>query len=212
MPSFKLRSKQRVGARVVKRFDPPMTPLERALLHRAISPAQKRALRTLYRSLDPWLLFNQIRAAQGALGERVDHRGLLPRPSVAAPEATDLGTRWKRGGDRRSHRRPYVRRKPIPRRPGIFDLVLGEIDGLLLETPGLTAEVMLAEIRRRYPDNYEGTSTRTMQRVVKAARERIAKVLIGDQVRLAPAPVPGAARAAPGTGKERHLIVGNIPS
>jgi hypothetical protein len=41
VPSFKLRSKQRVGGRVVKRFDPPMTPLERAHRYRAISPVQK---------------------------------------------------------------------------------------------------------------------------------------------------------------------------
>jgi hypothetical protein len=74
-------------------------------------------------------------------------------------------------------------------------MVLGEIDALLLKTPALTAEVALAEISRRYPDNYEGTRTRTMQRVLKAARERIARVLIGGQVRLGPAPVPEAARA-----------------
>jgi hypothetical protein len=44
-PSFKLREKRREGAKVIKRYDVPATPYERALAHPKLSRAIKRRLR-----------------------------------------------------------------------------------------------------------------------------------------------------------------------
>ncbi|CAH2935713.1 MAG: elements of external origin; transposon-related functions [uncultured Paraburkholderia sp.] len=52
-PSFKLKSKTRHGARVTKRYDAPLTPLERVLHSASVPQATKRRLRAQFRALDP---------------------------------------------------------------------------------------------------------------------------------------------------------------
>ena len=67
-------------------------------------------------------LFAEIRAAQAELSERVDRRGKAPvGPQPIAVDlnrfAAGLKTAWREGEQRPTHRRPYRRRKPAPRRP-----------------------------------------------------------------------------------------------
>ncbi|WP_439400163.1 hypothetical protein ACRQ5Q_41960 (plasmid) [Bradyrhizobium sp. PMVTL-01] len=52
-PSFKLKEKHREGAKVIKRYLPPATPYERALVHPHLNAAFKRRLREIYRTFDP---------------------------------------------------------------------------------------------------------------------------------------------------------------
>ncbi|MDZ5455863.1 integrase catalytic domain-containing protein [Azohydromonas lata] len=75
-PSFKLKSKTRIGAQVVKQYHPPIPPAHRVLLHQAVSGEAKDALQQRLAAADPVLLFTEIRAAQAELGRRVDRRGL----------------------------------------------------------------------------------------------------------------------------------------
>ncbi|WP_247469079.1 transposase family protein [Bradyrhizobium sp. 137] len=63
-PSFKLKEKHREGAKVIKRYLPPATPYERALVHPSLNDAFKRRLREIYRMLDPVALLAQMRDAQ----------------------------------------------------------------------------------------------------------------------------------------------------
>src|SRR5207302_6040278 len=100
-PSFKLKEKRREGAKVIKRYHPPLTPYERALAHPKVTAAVKKRLRDQYRSLDPVALLAEIRATQEELGNRVDRRagharGLQPAhtsalPATAATFAKTLG-------------------------------------------------------------------------------------------------------------------------
>jgi hypothetical protein len=52
-PSMKLISKQRIGAKVIKRYDQAKTPYQRVLDSAEISRADKVALRRQYQELDP---------------------------------------------------------------------------------------------------------------------------------------------------------------
>jgi hypothetical protein len=82
-PSFKLKEKKRIGARVIKRYHPPVPPMGRVLVHAEVGEESKARLRQLLAQADPVLLLAEIRAAQAELGERVDRRGTEPaRPTV----------------------------------------------------------------------------------------------------------------------------------
>jgi hypothetical protein len=120
-PSFKLKTKTRVGARMIKRYHDPVSPAARVLAHPDVAEELKNSLRALQAIIDPVLLLAEMRAAQEELGRRVDRRGL--EASVGEPITVDLdrfaaGLRlgWRDGERRAIHRRPYRRRKPIPRR------------------------------------------------------------------------------------------------
>ncbi|MFO1060080.1 MAG: hypothetical protein U1E53_24320 [Dongiaceae bacterium] len=126
-PSFKLKEKRRIGGRVRKRYHPPEPPVARVLAHAAVSEQIKQGLRRLYAKADPVLLLVEIRAAQAELGERVDHRGTKP-PTLRSEVdlnrfAESLKTAWRDGERRSIHRRPYHRRKPVPRRPSVLHAV-----------------------------------------------------------------------------------------
>ena len=50
------RHLERIGARVVKRYRAPKTPLERTMAHAHVAAADKEPLLALYRTLDPVVL------------------------------------------------------------------------------------------------------------------------------------------------------------
>jgi hypothetical protein len=120
--SFKLKSKTRIGARVVKRCDAPVSPVARVLRHPGVSEPDKKKLQALRAVSDPVVLLAEVRAAQTDLGERMDRCGASPDNAAAASMQTDLerftsGLKpaWREGEQRRIHRRPYRGRKPLPR-------------------------------------------------------------------------------------------------
>src|SRR5450631_2864028 len=68
-PSFKLLSKTREGAKVIKKYHPPATPCERLLERKDVSKECKDELRRTLASLDPVRLLSEIREAQGVLAQ-----------------------------------------------------------------------------------------------------------------------------------------------
>ncbi|QOZ36429.1 hypothetical protein XH92_36495 [Bradyrhizobium sp. CCBAU 53421] len=82
-PSFELKEKHREGAKMIKRYLPPATPYERALVQPRLDEAFKGRLREIYRTLDPVALLAQMRDAQNELGKRVDQRAGKPAMTVA---------------------------------------------------------------------------------------------------------------------------------
>jgi hypothetical protein len=58
--SVKLISKERIGSRIVKRYDKPKTPVQRCLESPDISKAQKKRLRELLVNLDPFELQRRV--------------------------------------------------------------------------------------------------------------------------------------------------------
>lgn len=71
---------------------------------------------------DSVLLLARMRAAQAELGKRVNERGLGagPVPVDLTKIATSLKVAWSAGERRPTHRRRYIRRKPLVR-PSLLD-------------------------------------------------------------------------------------------
>ncbi|GHV29589.1 hypothetical protein FACS189481_2600 [Clostridia bacterium] len=53
MPSVKLRSKRREGAKIIKHYDKPTTPYRRLLASKDISQTAKNKLTEQYKKLNP---------------------------------------------------------------------------------------------------------------------------------------------------------------
>ena len=73
-PVRKLLSKQRVGSKVVKRYDAPQTPYQRALTPGVLTPAQQRALAQQLLALDPVALAHDIQRTLDTLWKFADTR------------------------------------------------------------------------------------------------------------------------------------------
>jgi hypothetical protein len=182
-PSFKLRHKTRIGARVIKRYHAPEPPVARALAHPALDEATKMRLRALQLTCDPVLLLAEIRAAQAELGERIDQRGTGAIRQVPAPVQLDrfvasLKTAWRQGEQRPTHKRAYRRRKPVPKRPSMLDALRERIHGWLEAEPGLSAYEVLSRLTALAPDRFKDGQLRTVQRAVKAWRIQSAREII----------------------------------
>jgi hypothetical protein len=184
-PSFKLKEKKRIGARVIKRYHPPTPPMDRVLAHAEVTDKAKDRLRQLRARADPVILLGEIRAAQAELGERVDRRGtepVAPQPVIADLDrfAASLRTAW-RGGERRpTHRRPYRRRKPVPKRPSMLDEVQDRIRAWLDGEPTLSGLDVLGRLKLIRPDRFNDRHLRTVQRAVKAWRGQQARRIIAE--------------------------------
>ncbi len=189
-PSFKLREKRREGARVIKRYHAPEPPVMRALAHSAVSNDNKLRLRAMLAEADPVLLLAGIRAAQTELGKRVDERGMAagraetPAPLDLALFTASLKVAWADGEQRPTHRRRYVRVKPIVW-PSMLDAVRDQLLAWLEAQPALTAVAALDRLRELHPDQFTTEHLRTMQRFMKVRRLTMAR-----EVLLGPSPAP----------------------
>ncbi|PWC26807.1 integrase catalytic domain-containing protein [Teichococcus aestuarii] len=184
-PSFKLREKRREGARVIKHYHAPEPPVMRTLAHASVSEADKVQLRGMLADADPVLLLAGIRAAQVELGKRVDARGIkagraeTPAPLDLALFTASLKVAWEAGEQRPTHRRRYVRIKPIVR-PSMLDAVRDHLLIWLEAKPALTAVAALDQLRALYPDRFTADHLRTVQRFMKVQRLTMAReILLG---------------------------------
>ena len=195
-PSFKLKSKTRVGARIIKHYHDPVCPAARVLAHSGVAEEDKRRLRALQAISDPVLLLAEIRAAQEELGRRVDRRGLeasAGEPIIVDVErfAASLKAAWRVGEQRPTHRRPYRRRKLMPRRACMLDDHEAQVRAWLDAEPALSAQAILTRLIAAVPGRFTEKQLRTVQRTVRSWRGEIARSLLRDDARfLSPAPMP----------------------
>jgi hypothetical protein len=189
-PSFKLREKRREGARVIKRYHAPEPPVMRTLAHAAVSEVDKSRLRGMLADADPVLLLAGIRGSQAELGKRVDERGMAagraetPAPLDLALFTASLKVAWEAGEQRPTHRRGYVRVKPIVR-PSMLDAVRDQLLTWLEAQPALTAVAALDRLQALHPERFTAAHLRTVQRFVKVRRLTMAR-----EVLLGPLPLP----------------------
>lgn len=213
-PSFKLQEKTRIGARVIKRYHPPVPPVARVLAHPDVTELDKERLRTMMENADPVLLFAGIRAAQEELGRRIDRRGLhakFEEPIVVDLQrfAANLKTAWKNGETRPTHRRPYRRTKPWPKRASMYEPFEAQIKSWLKEEPTLSAAGVLRRLTEIDPIRFTGKNIRMVQMRVKAWRMEMAGLVILDGGWIKS--LPSAAAAADDTGTSASAVLGNIP-
>lgn len=90
MPSAKLISKTRDGAKVTKRYDTPKTPYARVLASEHVTEAAKRRLTRHYEHLNPVLLKRRITDLQRRLYELVSLKESIRRREVEAPDFDDI--------------------------------------------------------------------------------------------------------------------------
>jgi hypothetical protein len=211
-PSFKLRSKSRIGAKVVKKYHPPTPPANRVLAHQAISSVAKAKLAQLLATADPIALLTEIRAAQEDLGRRVDQRGMgtLAEDAIESPREPAVAPLALKGGEQRAiHRRPYRRRQPVPRRAHMLDAFEDQARNWLKRQPGMTAVEILKRLREIAPaGTFTDKHLRTVQRALATWRAdairqwidqcRQETELDGSMPLRGHSTVKGAGRCAPG--------------
>ncbi|MHB1342614.1 MAG: integrase catalytic domain-containing protein [Coriobacteriia bacterium] len=90
MPSARLVSKTRDGARVKKRYDTPATPYARVLASEHVTDAAKRRLTRRYEELNPVALKRTITRLQNRLYQLVSLKESIRRREVQAPDLGDI--------------------------------------------------------------------------------------------------------------------------
>jgi hypothetical protein len=88
LPSAKLEQKSRVGAKVTRRHDKPLTPCDRLLASKEVSAAAKRRLRATRDSLNPFELHRRLEEGLRAILHRALHSS---RPTDSLHCAPDAG-------------------------------------------------------------------------------------------------------------------------
>jgi len=180
-PSFKLMEKTRDGARVTKRYHPPLTPFQRVQAHPAVAQAAKDALVAQFAQLDPVVLLHDIRQGQGRLAALADAMPFFesdgnPKADVEA-FLNGLRHAWKEG-----EIRPTSRKKPpIPRgrrRPDPLAKVTDDLKAWFDEDPSKTGHELLCRLQAAHPDAYPDMLLRTVQRRVKIWRAELARSLV----------------------------------
>ena len=187
-PSFKLKSKTRLGARVSKTYHPPATPCDRLLASSRVSETVKRQLEAQFAGLDPVRLLCDIRSAQQMLSDMAACGA--PPPGQPQTEMAafieGLATAWKNGEVRPTHRKQTKATRWWRTRTDPFADVWPVVEGWLLSEPTATAKELLERLARLVPDAYAGKAQlRTLQRRIKAWRAEKAKDLILGQLRRA---------------------------
>jgi hypothetical protein len=85
LPSQKLVEKKRVGSKVIKRYDKPLTPAERVLRHPQVSKAVKAKVRRVRATLDPLSLADEVAHLQRRLLSLADDQSRLSALRAATP-------------------------------------------------------------------------------------------------------------------------------
>jgi hypothetical protein len=179
-PSFKLKEKKRDGARVSKKYHPPLTPCDRLLLHASVSEETKTRLRVQFSSLDPVHLLHDIRIYQQKLATMTN---IVSEDQSIAPDVAEflknLPHAWNDGENRPTHRGKPKTERDWKTRSDPFEDAWPLVVEWLTEDPGITAKELLAQLASRIPDVYAGESQlRTLQRRVKEWRAARARELI----------------------------------
>jgi Integrase core domain len=178
-PSFKLKSKTRVGAKVKKVYHKPATPCERLLAHASVAEATKERLRAERDQLDPLALLHGIResqAALAALGSGEFSSG--PERESLEQFLANLPELWRKGEARPTHRKENSSPRSWRTRKDPFDGVWPELLLWLQENPEATAKSLLDRLHREQPGRFPEGQLRTLQRRIRDWRRLMARELV----------------------------------
>jgi hypothetical protein len=176
-PSFKLKSKERIGSKIKKTYYPPATPAQRLRAHPQIGAEVTARLEQLVTDLDPVRLLKIIRDAQSQLaGEFVAQEGSHDEELEAF--LGSLSQLWKLGEVRPTHKKkPRPPRKWRTRKDS-FEHVWSEVEAWLELEPDLTAKLAFARLQKLHPNEFKSGQLRTLQRRFQAWRLQAARELV----------------------------------
>jgi len=180
-PSFKLLSKTRQGAKVIKKYHPPATPCERLLERKDVSDECKELLRQTLAALDPVKLLCEIREAQRVLAQ-LEVGGARVETTPSTPELSgfvaSLSTAWRDGEARPTHRKRTSGPRTYRTRTDPFEAVWPQLQQWLNEQPDANAKELFLRLQESMPDVFPPGQLRTLQRRVKQWRSEIARQLV----------------------------------
>ncbi len=178
-PSFKLREKIRVGAKVHKSYFPPATPSARLLSSDQVDKEAKSKLLELKAGLDPVELLHTIRELQATLAALADGGGATPPSKSLSEFLSELPRLWEEGEVRATHRREPSSPRTWRTRRDPFEAVWPELLDWLQRDPDITAKDLFGKLRSKHPDKYPYGQLRTLQRRVRGWRRAMARELVG---------------------------------
>jgi hypothetical protein len=176
-----LQSKIRKGARLSRKYDKPTTPYERLLASDQIADQQKEQLRRTFAALDPIELLSQIREAQGRLAQfEMGRASVEPSPTDTGVDqfVRSLGTAWKQGEVRATHRKQITAPRSWRTRKDPFEDVWPTVQQWLNEQPDSISKDLFQRLQENLPDSFRPGQLRTLQRRVKEWRTTIARQLV----------------------------------
>ena len=179
-PSFKLKDKQRLGAKTRKTYFKPATPCDRLLEHEAVDDRCKQILETQRAQLDPLELLHGIRESQAALAA-LGSADALEGPGRATLDQflAELPRLWKSGEVRPTHRRHTDKPRYWRTRKDPFEAVWSEVLLWLQDEPDTSAKLLFERLRAKYPEQeFQKGQLRTLQRRVREWRQVMAKHLV----------------------------------
>jgi hypothetical protein len=180
-PSFKLKSKIREGAKVMKKYHLPATPYERLLSDDRVTDECKTKLRRAFSALDPVQLLNRIREAQRNLSQKEAGSG-----SEGAVEINldldqfvkSMSTAWRGGEVRATHRKPMSGPRSWRTRADPFENVWPLVQRWLDGEPDINAKSIFQRLQEVLPEPFQPGQLRTLQRRIKQWRTEIARRLV----------------------------------
>ena len=179
LPSFKLQTKTRVGAKFTRKYDKPATPYARLISSEKTSRPQKQQLEPTYSELDPIALLSEIRAAQQEL-RRMEVGGTVE--PVAHQHLNlfvgSLKTAWKEGEVRPTHRKICAGPRSWRTRADPFETCWPTLETWLNEQPDITAKLLFQRLQESATQQFDAGQLRTLQRRVKQWRTEIARSLV----------------------------------
>jgi hypothetical protein len=199
-PSFKLADKERVGARIRKRYFTPETPCARLLAAEAVADPMKDRLRAVLGTLDPLRLLDEIRTVQHhlaglAAGERVH---VLPHRDADLDHfLKSLAHAWRDGEVRPTHRTGPKPPRHWRTRKDPFETTWPRVVTWLESEPDRTAKELFGRLRGECPGDFSGGQLRTLQRRVTEWRRLAARRLVFAEPIRALSPDAANGRATP---------------
>jgi len=180
-PSFKLLSKIREGAKVIKKYHPPATPCERLLERGDVSEECKRQLRQTLAALDPVRLLSEIREAQRVLAQLevgAAQAEAAQSPAELSSFVASLSTVWRDGEVRPTHRKRSNGPRTYRTRVDPFEAVWSQVQQWLNEQPDANAKELFLRLQESMAGTFAPGQLRTLQRRVKQWRSEIARQLV----------------------------------
>ncbi len=177
-PSFKLKSKERCGSRIMKRYHKPSTPCNRLLAHKSVSTQAKEMLQSTQSRLDPIELLHSIRETQQLMADLCSPKSEnAPKCGSLDEFLAKLPEQWRLGEVRPTHRKVESKRYWRTRQDP-FEQDWNAILCTLNEAPDTTAKSLLDGLITKYPRKYSVNQLRTLQRRVKEWRAIMAQELV----------------------------------
>jgi hypothetical protein len=180
-PSFKLKSKTRVGSKVIKKYHAPAAPYEQFADERVESVLKQR-LREQFATLDPLELLGQLRRTQEEVARLEAGADAEPSPAVLELDhfVRSLETAWRKGELRAPYRKRRSDAKPHTwrTRPDPYEEVWPILQQWLNEEPHATARGLFLRLNTEMPNRFKPGQYRTLQRRIKEWRTAIARRLV----------------------------------